>query len=222
MCIKFLSSPWGRFQTSGNSWGRFLIGCLWTSQNLGNAAWVGVSKSMPPGPFSPDGQGRASSYESPNLWVGKLTLAWILNNPIDIRGFNVRNVFPVAPFKAIVLTAWASSCQKVVIISEQPHKENHYSWVFLSPNLAVTVSWASLITRNAHYSARMGQTRCMLGGLLSTQLWEAWNGSQLLAWTGDIQGGEDHLKKWCLACVQDLGFEKRTTNQTNKQTTNKK
>lgn len=82
--------------------------------------------------------------------------------------------------------------------------------------LAVTVSWASLIMHNAHCSARLGQARCVLGGLMNTQLWEAWNGSQLLAWTGDIQSDKGHLKKWCLACVQDLGCEKKNKqkNQT--------
>lgn len=30
------------FQASGNSWGRFLAGCPWMSQNLGNYRWGGV------------------------------------------------------------------------------------------------------------------------------------------------------------------------------------
>lgn len=131
------------------------------------------------GSLQPRAQGRATMTEPReelDIWEGRLTLVWSLVNSVDVRGFNLRKLFPFCSL-SITLRAWTSLCQRFVITSDKPYKENLYSYFSLSLNLAVTIFGASLITHNAHCSAwGWGKSGKLHSGLVIMQLWEAWKG----------------------------------------------
>ena len=123
---------------------------------------------------------------------------------------NLREVFPLFSFLSTILKTWASLRQNLVVMSDQPYKENHQRCFSLSPNPAVTLPWASLITCNTCGISRMAQAKHTAAWWMPST-WRQGMACGFQLGQDKIRDGEGDLKKWYLACVQDLGSGKTTT-----------
>lgn len=127
-----------------------------------------------------------------------LQLLRISVNPTDISGFNVRRIFPLFSSLILALKTWVASCQNFAITSDQPYKEYLWGCFSLSLNPTVTVSWAFLVSCNAHCSIRMVQGRHMMAWWMSSPgmqngLWiPAWT-RQNSRWWGQLEAMVPHL-----------------------------
>ena len=133
----------------------------------------------------------------------------------EVLWTNLRKVFPLSSFLSTTLITWASLCQNLVVTSDQPYKENHQSCFFLSPNPAVTLSWASPITHNACRITRMAQARHTVAWWMQSARVLGMACGFQLGWD-KIRDGEGCLKKWYPSQSPGLGIWKNNNKMQRK------